>query len=176
MAQSTLPSTSFKAPWSLSLKLITLFSVCLFLGFAGIGAMYADSGSEDVVSLLIALPIAIVVGAVFFVIRGYDVDLPARKLVVHRLGWTTTLDLAPLTGVEINPLAMKHALQVFGNGGLFCFAGRFWNKRLGFFRAYATDPERAVILRFPQRVIVVTPADPSRFERVVSKLMQEDVM
>ena len=50
------------------------------------------------------------------------------------------------------------------NGGLFSFGGQGCkNKRLGRFEAYATDPGRSVVLRFPGRVVVVTPDEPNAF-------------
>ena len=51
----------------------------------------------------------------------------------------------------------------FGNGGLFSITGRFWNRKLGRYRALATDPSRAIVLRYPKRTIVITPHDPQHF-------------
>ncbi len=52
---------------------------------------------------------------------------------------------------------MKGSIRTFGNGGLFCFSGRFRNRKLGSYRAFATDPKLAVVLRFPDKIVVVTP-------------------
>ena len=53
---------------------------------------------------------------------------------------------------------------VMPNGGLFSFGGQGCkNRRLGRFEAYATDPGRSVVLRFPGRVVVVTPDEPDAF-------------
>ena len=53
------------------------------------------------------------------------------------------------------------------HGGLgdqpFSFSGEFWNRRLGRFRALATDPQRAVVLRYSRRTVVITPHDPQQF-------------
>ena len=58
---------------------------------------------------------------------------------------------------------MRGSVRVFGNGGLFSITGRFWNRKLGWYRAYATDPSRAVVLRYPKRTVVITPHDPQHF-------------
>jgi hypothetical protein len=58
---------------------------------------------------------------------------------------------------------MRGSLRLLGNGGLFSFSGEFWNRRLGRYRALATDPSRAVVLRYPGRTIVITPHDPQQF-------------
>jgi hypothetical protein len=57
---------------------------------------------------------------------------------------------------------------LFGNGGLFSFTGVFRSPKLGRYRAYVTDPARTVILRFAERIAVVSPEDPDAFVRDVS--------
>ena len=47
--------------------------------------------------------------------------------------------------------------------------GCFWNRKLGRYRAYVTDPKRAVVLRFDDRVVVVSPDCPAEFVAAVSK-------
>ena len=56
--------------------------------------------------------------------------------------------------------ALRGAVRFFGNRGLFAFTGWFWSRRLGRFRAFATDPGRAVMLRYADRKVIVTPHDP----------------
>ena len=50
--------------------------------------------------------------------------------------------------------------RLCGIGGLFVFCGLFWSRKLGRYRAYITDPRRAVVLRFGNKVVVVTPDEP----------------
>ena len=50
------------------------------------------------------------------------------------------------------------------NGGLFAFSGlKCRNRRLGVFDAYATSHKRAVVLRYSDRIVVVTPDNPAAF-------------
>ena len=81
------------------------------------------------------------------------------------------MNLQDLQTAEIDPEAMNRSIRLFGNGGLFCFAGQFRNKKLGRYRAYATDPKLAVILRFTDKVVVVTPGSPDRFVAQLSRLI-----
>lgn len=72
----------------------------------------------------------------------------------------------PLRGaVEIarDPGIMKWAMKLYGNGGLGAIRGKFWSKRVGTFQASLTDADYAVVLRWPDRVIAVSPADPEYF-------------
>lgn len=94
-------------------------------------------------------------------IRGYV--LTEREITVQRGMWNTRLPLAGLRSVAGDVEAMRGSLRLFGNGGLFSYTGEFWNSRLKRYRALATDPDRAVVLRYPKRTIVITPHDPQQF-------------
>lgn len=96
-----------------------------------------------------------------FTIRGYS--LTPHNIVIHRLLWRTTLSLAGLESIKADPNAMKGSIRLFGNGGALSFTGLYLNRRLGRYRAFATDPARAVVLEFPSRKVVMTPEDPSLF-------------
>jgi len=72
----------------------------------------------------------------------------------------------PLEGlIQVNrdPEIMRWAVRVFGNGGLGSIRGRFWSKRVGTFYAFMTGTENAVVLRWPDKVVAVSPADPEFF-------------
>jgi hypothetical protein len=111
----------------------------------------------------------IIIGTLFFGIRGYV--LTSGKLVILRLGWRNEFKLSELKSFKADPRAMNGAVRLAGNGGLFAFTGLFRNQRLGTFRAYATDPEKSVVLVFSDRTIVVTPQDPRRFTEAIATLI-----
>ena len=58
---------------------------------------------------------------------------------------------------------MARSLRIFGNGGLFSVCGRFRNRELGHYRAFVTDPKNAVVLRFGEQTIVISPEGPKEF-------------
>ena len=68
-----------------------------------------------------------------------------------------------LISIEPDPNAMKGSIRTFGNGGFFSFSGRFRNSQLGSYRAFATDPKRAVVIKTEKRTFVITPQDPDDF-------------
>ena len=80
-----------------------------------------------------------------FSIRGYRLE--GGVLLVQRLGWNSRIDLAGLQSAEADPAAMNGSIRTFGNGGFFCFAGAYWNRRLRSYRAFVTHPRHAVVLR-----------------------------
>jgi hypothetical protein len=100
-------------------------------------------------------------------IRRYR--LAGEELLVERRLRTVRIPLAGLISASIDRDAMRHAWKMYGNDGLGAFSGRFRSRRLGAFRAYLTDAERAVVLRWPDRCVVISPEQPSYFLEAVRK-------
>jgi hypothetical protein len=71
--------------------------------------------------------------------------------------------LAGLISAERDPEVLRWAVRVLGNGGLGAIRGRYWSKRIGKFEAFLSGTENAVVLRWPDRVVAVSPADPEFF-------------
>ena len=159
----------FSAPWSRSLRLVTICSVALLLSLALAGLLLGPRRSLIWGMAMIGAPLVVLVGALPFMVRGYV--LTESCIEVLRLGWSTVLPLAGLAAVNGEPQGLRGSLRLFGNGGLFAICGWFWNRRIGRFRAYATDPERAVLLRYRDGTkVVVTPHDVQHFIVRVRKL------
>ncbi|MDA8403886.1 MAG: YfcE family phosphodiesterase [Desulfobacteraceae bacterium] len=162
----------FKAPWTASVKTATVLGCTVLLGLMGAG-LFGIPGGDPVFRPvrdlpMIVFPPCILFGSMLFMIRGYE--LTKNAVYVKRLLWRTTIYLPGLTSVEINPAAMSKSFRTFGNGGLFSICGAFSNRSLGNYRAYATDPEKSVVLRFKNHVVVVTPHDPERFVSDIHQL------
>ncbi len=154
----------FRAPWSAWLWVITGSSLALFLGLPL--ALFA-AGVDRRIALLVLVATAgfLALVARMAWIRGYRVSRHA--LAVRRFGPEIAFDLVELDSLEVDPRAMS-GTYVMPNGGLFSFGGKGCrNRRLGRYEAYATDPRRSVVLRFADRVVVVTPEDPRAFVQAV---------
>jgi Bacterial PH domain len=159
----------FSAPWSRSLRLVTTCSVVVLLSLALVGLSLGPRQSLLWCMAMVGAPLVVLVGALLFMVRGYV--LTESRIEVQRLGWNTFLPLAGLVAVQGEPQGLRGSLRLFGNGGLFAISGWFWNRRIGRFRAYATDPERTVLLRYRDgRKVVVTPHDVQHFIVRVRKL------
>jgi hypothetical protein len=151
----------FRAPWSRTLRTTTAISSALLLSMSVAGLLIQSHAPIYVSLALTILPLAILLSALPFMVRGYV--LSQNLLLVKRLGWATRLPLEDLKSVGGKADAMHGSWRLFGNSGLFSFTGRFWNRQLGRYRAFATDPQRAVILRYATRTVVITPHDPQQF-------------
>lgn len=160
MDQQANKKTYFRAPWSNSLTISTLFFVVLL----GIGVIITNG----LPSILIAV---ILLGGLLLSVTGYSIK--NGRLYIHRLGWRHSLDLTKLTSLEIRPDATQGSIRVFGMGGMFASVGYFNNALLGRYRAYLTDAQRAVVLDFDGQVVVISPDDPHEFARAVREITRD---
>ena len=88
------------------------------------------------------------------------IELPLR---------TVRFPLSGLVSVTPDREALRGAWKMSGNDGFGVISGRFRSKRLGAFRAYLTDAEHAVVLRWPDRCLVISPHQHSYFIETVCK-------
>lgn len=163
---------SFSAPWGRKVILLTILTGSLLLvlpaiQFIILRASHARAMSIWVLLTMLVVPPAILLGCAFFMIRGYTLD--AGRLIVQRLLWSNTMDLGDLEAVCHDPEATKRSRKIWGNDGLFAMSGLFRNETLGRYRAYITDPKRAVVLKLRTRTLVVTPDDPEKFVRELKR-------
>ena len=156
----------FKAPWCRLLIGVSIFASAICLG-ASLAAWFAMTrvGGDPSKWWAALLPALMIVGAALFTIRGYSLE--RDSILVHRLLWATRLPRIGLKSATHDPAQIAGGIRIFGNGGFFSFSGWFRNKHLGTYRAYITDPSLAVVLRYGDRTVVLSPEDPQRFVATV---------
>ena len=151
------------APWPTALKVVSLIGTAVICGVGVVAYRAAPpSGFTHWFGLGVAcIPPALLIGPLLFVVRSYRID--GGHLAIARLLWETTVPILGIQQAWHDPCAIKGALRIFGNGGLFGITGLYWNKNLGKFRIFATDPKKSVVLRLHDRTVVVTPDEPQAF-------------
>lgn len=171
----TLVLAEFSAPWSRSVRVVTGASLAV-LSLILLAGLF--TGPQELPLWRVAMvgvPLMVLLGALPFMVRGYV--LTESHIEVRRLGWSSVLPLAGLVAVTGEPEGLSGSVRLFGNGGLFGISGWFWNRRIGRFRAYATDPGRVVLLRYRDgSKVVVTPHDVQHFivrVRTLAKMSSE---
>ncbi len=152
--------SSYRAPWGGLVIGITVLLSLFLIGLPLYIHLFQTEQRSLSSVLIIILPLIVIVASLFS-IRCYQIE--AGRLIVDRFVLSRTFELSGLQAVEADPHAMASSIRTFGNGGFFSFSGWFRNKKLGAYRAFATDFKRAVVLRFPDMILVVTPDDPTRF-------------
>ena len=87
--------THFHARWSTKVWAITL-------GFVALAAFVGVRGGPPAAYAMFA----VVLGTAAFMVRGYSVI--DGKLLIHRLGWSTTFDLSELTAAEMLQFRVRY--------------------------------------------------------------------
>lgn len=151
-------SLDFNAPWGKTLRWMTVFSIVLLVVVFVVAWRFNKYAPAWLVVWLI---LGLLVGTALFVIRKYTIK--PRELLIRRLLWTTHLPLAGLKSAVFQPEAMRGSLRLCGNGGMFSFTGWYHSRALGCYRAFVTDLNQTVVLRFEKKTIVVSPENPERF-------------
>lgn len=67
------------------------------------------------------------------------------------------------TSVERDPEVMCWAIKIIANGGLGSLRGSFRSKRMGKFYAFLTGTENAVVIKWPDKTVAVSPMDTEFF-------------
>ncbi|MGE3312819.1 MAG: PH domain-containing protein [Limisphaerales bacterium] len=153
----------YSAPWSGLQKAISgLVTVILGVVTAALFREPIPSG----VRLLAVAGVVVILGiGLASMVLGYAIG--DREVLVRRPFRRTRLPLAGLVEVVAEPDLAWGALRLFGNGGFLSSTGIFWNRRLGRFRLLANNTSTAVLLRYADRRVVLSPADPTGFAREV---------
>ena len=110
-----------------------------------------------------------VVAAIWFTARIRRYRVVEAVLQVELPFRTVRFPLEGLNDVTPDREALRGARKIIGNDGLRAISGRFRSRHLGAFRAYVTDAEHAVVLRWPDRCVVISPDQHSWFVETVRK-------
>jgi Zn-dependent protease with chaperone function len=162
-------SAEFGAPVGGKLRWSTRLMVVLVVAMAIGDGWLVFSGLVPGPARWFLLASPALVGGVLYSVWWYSrilgYRLEAGELVVLRPNREKRIALAGLVAAEADPQAMDWSIKVWGNDGLGAVTGRFRNRRLGPYEALVTDRERAVVLRWPERCLVVSPDRPDDFVR-----------
>lgn len=151
----------FKAPWAHSLKVSTIAGMTLMVVLGAIAFWISAPYGLIAQLIVIGMAILVLLTTLPFLVKGYT--LTQDEIIVKQLGKVTRLPLGDLQSVEGKADAMQGAWRLLASQGVFSYSGWYWSRGLGRFRAMASDPSRAVVLRLSNRTIVITPHDPQQF-------------
>jgi hypothetical protein len=146
----------YPAHWG---TLLIVLSTLLTAGCVWFAVAAFNEGTTSSIRMGLWL-LALVVGCALFTIRGYTIT--PDSILVHRLLWATRLPRAGLQSAQFVPVRPGSSVRI-GNGGFFSFSGWYYNTRLGLYRVFVTDHRRMVFLRYPNRLVAISPAAPEEF-------------
>jgi hypothetical protein len=164
-AERQLPDVEFSAPTGIRVRVVTALSfsiVVLLVVFNFALTRYLPPKAFWPVLLAPTAGLAVILPVwIFGRVTGYR--LSAGELQVVRVGRVNRFALAGLVQAEHDPHAMDGARKTIGNDGLGAITGNFKSKKLGKFEALLTDLPRAVVLRWEDHALVVSPERPADF-------------
>jgi hypothetical protein len=158
------------APPSGVLKFITWMTVGILL-FVTLMMLFAGgmtSGMRSPVSgIMWGVAAFMIVGSTALLWLSWaqkprTIRVEAGRLILERKApWANIeLDLGQLNKVAMLDKLPLLTWRLWGNGGLFCFSGTFYQRRLGRFRASLTTLKNLVIIVTPNKTLVISPARP----------------
>jgi hypothetical protein len=152
------------APACGRVRFMTALSFCIVFAVAALCITMAarDMDHQAAWATGIAMTLAPGLGLLIVVLiwlgaRVRAFRLVGAELIVDRRFHKPRFALAGLESIVLDRSAMEGAWKQIGNDGLGAIAGRFRSKKLGTFRVYLTNPENAVVLRWPGQTLVVSP-------------------
>jgi hypothetical protein len=155
----------------LRVRMVTTISIAVLpivvAVFVAIGPA-RDTGERWLV-VLVPLISLLVMGGILLGARVRCYRLVGGELRVQRALQTVRFPLGGLLEVVPDREVFRWARKIRGNAGLGAIAGRFRSKRMGTFLTYVTDTEYAVVLRWPDHCLVVSPQQRSLFIEAVRK-------
>ena len=163
------------APRAGRVRVMTWFTVLIVviaLSFGPVSLLFATGKMpSESLSFMLGIDVSIIVilALAWMASRIQSITLQGQTLLIKLTFWTTRFDLDGLRSAGADADAFKFGLRTFGNGGLGAFHGYFWSKRMGKFRGYVTDASRAVVLRWENKCVVVSPKDTEYFIDEVCK-------
>ncbi len=149
------------APWGTRVRVISVVVTVLLLGIIPTIIFSIPVLVSLMQWLILGLMAFILAVTALFLVRGYA--LADKVLIVQRTFWVTRIKLDGLKSAVADPQALQGAWKTVGNDGVFAIHGWFRSKRLGKFRAFVTDPSRAVVLDLGLEKVVLSPAEPDSF-------------
>ena len=155
----------FAAPMCRDVKAMTRFFPVIFGGNALVPFLMRFPCPAWQLVLWATLQIGLLVYLASYKILAYIVT--EDSLIVRYWGRPVTIPLADLASATVDPEAMRVPIR---RGIAFSIMGVQQSRQWGAYRAYASDPGRAVVLSFPGRRIVVTPDRPEEFAALVRKV------
>jgi hypothetical protein len=150
------------------MTLVTIVATVVLGAVVGTG-LVTDSRSPRWLVVKTCGILPLVFAAIWFTARIQRYRLVGMELQIERRFGTARFSLEGLQQALPDREALRGARTIKANAGLRAISGRFRSKRLGRFHAYVTDAEHAVVLRWPDRCVVISPEQHSFFIETVRK-------
>jgi len=158
----------YKASFDSFTKTLTACICILFLGILifNLKMMFHARLAEDILihGGVILLLILVFTGCYLFSVNDYAID--GGNLLIRRPVGDKKIPISEISDArKIEQGEMFGTIRIFGNGGLFGYYGKFYNRSLGSMTVYTTQRKNRVLLQMKNgKKIVLSPDDLSILE------------
>lgn len=155
--------------------IITIGVALLFVALGGLFSFLSgDEFSEDSIKQ-VPLVINLLVWSVFifcYLFHPNSYSVNDLCLIIHRPIHSRQILLSDIRQIrEVSKDEMSWAVRTFGNGGIFGYYGKFYNKTFGSMTWYASRRERFILLDLSnQEKIAITPDKPDFIFEIKERL------
>jgi hypothetical protein len=165
-----IPDADF-APASVGtrVRMITLLPAVAVMAVVGPVLILGKHHPPEWPAFVVSGVAPMIVAAIWFTARIQRYRVVGEELQVQLPLKTVRFPLIGLQSVMPDREALRGMHKIGGNGGLGSINGKFRSRHLGVFRAYVTDAAHAVVLRWPDRCVVISPDQHSWFVETVRK-------
>ena len=149
-------------------KIITWIVVAILILPSVIGySAFLRSGKDPValIGILAGPVILFILTIAMYLLMPVSAEITGTGITIHRKISPPTFSFADIKSIRMpEPDEMKGVLRTFGNGGLFGYTGKYWNKKMGSMSWYCTQRRNYIIIDMQNnKRIVITPDDPEGF-------------
>jgi hypothetical protein len=155
-------TSSFKASWDTSVKLLTML-VSAILGYYILPVFYSSgrlSGSDMIIHLVV--PLFLLTLGLAFMVTGYSVD--SGGVVIHRMLWHKRIPRSEIADVAATSILAGRGIGLCGIWGFCGYTGIAYSSAQGFYFVAASDRDHRIVLsRRHGLPVIISPSDSEAF-------------
>jgi hypothetical protein len=157
----------YKASFDTLTKVLTLGVIILFayIGLKSVKALLVAEGDTTTIlihSVVIFVLLATLVVSYLFSTQNYLID--NNELVIKRPISERRISIADIEEIRlVGEADMTGTIRTFGNGGLFGYYGKYYNKTFGSMTLYTTQRANRVFIRTNSGSKIIISPDDLRF-------------
>jgi len=154
----------------LTLGIAILFVIIAYRSFKGLSVAQGDTKLILFHGGLLLFVVAVFVGSYLLSIKSYAVE--NNQLVIKKIAGERRIEIADIEEIRlIEKGDMFGTIRTFGNGGLFGYYGKFYNRTFGSMTLYTTQRTNRIFIRTKSgSKIVISPDDISLADKLKSEL------
>ncbi|MCW3121164.1 MAG: hypothetical protein JWQ38_656 [Flavipsychrobacter sp.] len=169
---STLDDMSYK----ISYAMIGL-SVLIYISSYTAYHSTMDKGiAELLFAILLPCFLPVLIVAMYY-LKPESITVDNSAIVIDRKAKPVTISFSQVKSVrKVAKDDMKNSIRTLGNGGLFGYTGRFYNKTMGDMLLYCTQRDNYILIeKTDKKKVIISPDEPDSLVAYVQQLQPSTI-